>query len=136
MNTAPRISEGTRSAITIAEYATRNAMPQPYLLDTGTDHFPDAGKKIPPKLRLIKPAPASAMCGFGTCALDPACTGKCRYNEADENLRGHYSTRHTQRAAMPPAQPKADHKARRRTAIALIAWSAACLAGAAWWAFA
>ena len=126
---APRVSEGTRSAQEINRHATRNAMPSPYLLDTR----PASAHKAPPTLRSIKPARAAeaAQCGHGTCAVSPACTRACRYREADQALRGHYSQRHTQRAEMPEPAGH-NHTARRRFAITLLAWSAGCLLAAGW----
>ena len=126
---APRVSEGTRSAQEINRHATRNAMPSPYLLDTR----PASAHKAPPTLRSIKPARAAeaAQCGHGTCAVSPACTRACRYREADQALRGHYSQRHTQRAEMPEPSGH-EHEATRRFAIAVIAWATICLSVATW----
>jgi hypothetical protein len=121
MNTATRArqpspSEGAASVRRLLDDTSRAQMPRPYLLDTGP--FPI--RKAPAPLRLIKPAPlpASAACGYGVCALDPECTSRCRYREADEALRGHYSERHTQRADMPPLRP-ARTAAERREAVRL-----------------
>lgn len=148
MNTAQRarphrISEGTTSAKVI------NSMPRPLLLDTSTvqdtravlvaGNFEQrAAESKPKRLRLIKPAPASALCGFGTCALDPACTKSCRYREADQALRGDLDSRHTQRAAMPPARPTRTNPIARRITWALLAlWCVGWTLGpVAWWLFA
>ena len=139
--TARRVSEGTATAQVI------NTMPRPYLLDTTTlhdsravlvaGHIEQRKATQPHKpLRLIKPAPSSAACGFGTCALSPDCTSRCRYREADEALRGHHSSRHTQRADMPKhTSTKVDQKARRITWMFLAAWCVLWLAVAAWAAF-
>ena len=121
-HTHRHLSEGARSVGTILEYATRNAMPTPYLLDTGVVHHDvsinargadpgveariRAAMALESKTSRLRPANSAPLCGYGTCALDPACTGKCRYREADEALRGHYSDRHTQRQAMPEVNRK------------------------------
>lgn len=127
--TAQRDSEGTRSARQLLADTTRASMPQPLLLKTGS-----ASQKPAPKLRMIKAAHASAECGFGTCALTPACTRQCRYREDDQALRGHYSERHTQRADMPePPMRMSDHQARRIAAILLTAWCVGWLGMSLYW---
>lgn len=137
--TARRVSEGTATAQVI------NAMPRPYLLDTTTLHDSRAvlvaghieqRKATQPRkpLRLIKPAPTSAACGFGTCALSPDCTSRCRYREADEALRGHHSSRHTQRADMPKVgSTKVDRRLRAITWRALTAFCVLYLVAIAAW---
>ena len=136
-----RLSEGTATAQII------NSMPRPLQLDT-SEPAARAPHHTPPKLRLIKPAArdGNGACGFGTCALDPACTSNCRYREANRALSSHYSSRHTQRAAMPPIKPvdraistyfesqTRSHTARRRTAIFFIAWCVGWMAAVIAWA--
>lgn len=117
-----RTSEGTASARALNKSLT----PDPYLLDTQP-------RRAPPKLRLIKSGEHGMACGFGTCSLTPACTGKCRYHQADEALRSHYGHQHTQRQEMPPLQPRtpADQRARALAwrVVAAVALSTAALAG-------
>lgn len=133
-STTTATSEGHSSARRLLDDTSRAQMPSPYLLDKG--EFPIRKPSAP--LRLIKPATRhheSSACGFGTCALDPECTSRCRYREADEALRGHYSARHTQRADMPPLKPARSAaerqeaaRLRRRVLVGLAAfWIAAGL---------
>lgn len=104
-------SEGNRSARRIWSEVpeARSPMPQPYLLTPAGDQVvgntPHTPRKAHPPLRLIRTSEGGPACGYGTCSLTPECTTKCRYREADEALRGHYSSRHTQRQAMPGEQP-------------------------------
>lgn len=119
-------SEGTLSARQINRAPLT---PDPYLLDTQP-------RKAHPKLRLIKRAEPGPSCGFGSCSVTPECTSGCMYRKADEALRGHYGRLHTQRQAMPPAQPIAqastDHSGRSIVWALLIAWCLGCLGLAAW----
>lgn len=119
-----RTSEGTASARALNKSLT----PEPYLLNTQP-------RKAPPKLRLIKTGEHGTACGFGTCSLTPECTGKCRYRQADESLRSHYSRLHTQRQDMPPLQPRtpADQRARALAwrVVVAVALSTVALAGLA-----
>jgi hypothetical protein len=89
---------------------------EPYLL-----------RHTPAPLRLIKPAPQPALCGFGTCALNPECTRKCRYLEADQAI---VSSTGPGIAELPV--PVIDHALRRRIVIGLLVWSAACISGVLW----
>lgn len=96
-------SEGARSARRIWDEVPEARGPMagdPYLLSAPRT---DSASKAPPKLRLIRLADTAPVCGFGTCAVNPECTRKCVYQEADRALRGHYSG-HTQRQAMPGEQ--------------------------------
>ena len=112
----------------------------PYLLDTErtatsqANNLRAASPRPSPPLRLIKPAPEPAACGFGTCALTPECTRKCRYREADQALHGHYSERHgqqaDQRTAMP--EPKADHQLRRLVVIGLMVYAVVFVGYGVW----
>lgn len=100
-------SEGDRSARRICSEVpeARSPMPQPYLLTPAGDQVVGntrhTSRKAHPPLRLIRTSEPGPACGYGTCSLSPECTARCRYREADEALRGHYSGRHTQRQAMP-----------------------------------
>lgn len=136
--TTRRDSEGTRTARAILSDTSRSQMPQPYLLDTGP--FPIRRPAHKP-LRLIKlpPDPSACgvdTCGFGTCALDPACTSRCRYREADEALGSHYNARHTQRAAMPEVQAAPLLKQPRRDLMSRLVWGAIGLWLVSWLGFA
>lgn len=142
---APRVSEGTASARALLDDTRRGQMPQPYLLTPVSGSVPVQGNTARrPPLRLIKTRERASMCGFGVCALSPECTNQCRYREADEALRGHYSGRHTQRQTMPvlPVQDHssdpddvADQRARRLVAIGILAWFAILIAASAWAVF-
>lgn len=106
---AARRSEGADSVERLLADTRRGQMPQPYLLTPAPDSAlvqANTGKR--PPLRLIKTRERASVCGFSVCALSPECTNQCRYREADEALRGHYNSRHTQRQAMPPL-PVDDH---------------------------
>ena len=98
-------SEGARSARRICKEVPEARGPMagdPYLLSATRT---DSASKAPPKLRLIRLADTAPVCGRGTCAVSPECTRECRYREADRALRGHYSSRHTQRLALPGERP-------------------------------
>lgn len=133
-------SEGTRSARRIWNEVPEARSPMagdPYLLrDTPSHHLPGTGKKVPPKLRLIRLSDIAPVCGIGTCAINPECTSKCVYREADRALGGHYSSRHTQQAGMPPLPVQSridvDHRARRRAAMAILLWFAVVLGVSVW----
>ena len=118
-----------RRRIDAAEFETEQGTPSPVTAD------PYLLRPAPPPLRLIKPAPEPAICGFGTCAVSPACTRTCRYREADVALRGHYVSERSglinhQRAPLP--EPKADHRLRRAVVIGLLVYAVAFVATGVW----
>jgi hypothetical protein len=84
-------------------------------------------RHTPAPLRLIKPAPQPALCGFGTCALNPECTRKCRYLEANQTI---VSSTGPGIAELP--EPVIDHALRRIVFIGLMVWAVAFFAGVAW----
>jgi hypothetical protein len=83
----------------------------------------------PAPLRLIKPAPEPTLCGFGTCALTPECTRKCRYLQAHQALASSTGPGLAEREPLP----KVDHQARRVVVIALLVYAASCVGFATWW---
>lgn len=101
--------------------------PDPYLLNAA------------PLRNLKPPRRREQACGLDACAITPPCTSRCRVQQADEALHSHYSTRHSQRADMPPvtptAQPTSNNIERRITWWLLIAWCVGCLGYGIWLAW-
>ena len=137
---SPRELREIRRRIDAAELEALGSEPaplttEPYLLDCGPSNAYSVAKPGPrpalKPLRLIKPAPEPAICGFGTCALSPECTRKCRYLEASQALASSTGPGLVQRADLP--SPKVDHQARRFVVIALLVYAASCVGFATWW---
>ena len=135
---SPRELREIRRRIDVAELETLSSQPapltaDPYLLRTERAKAlaQATPKPSPGPLRLIKPAPEPAICGFGACALSPECTRKCRYLEAHQSLASSTGPGLAQPANMPAH--KVDHQARRVVVIALLVYAASCVGFATWW---
>lgn len=135
---SPRELREIRRRIDAAELEALGSEPapltaDPYLLDSGPSNAYSAAKPgprpAPQPLRLIKTEPEPAICGFGTCALSPECTRRCRYLEASQALASSTGPGLADRAPLP----KANHQARRVVWIALLVYAASCVGFATWW---
>jgi hypothetical protein len=106
--------------------------PDPYLLDT-SDNTAAENRRDP------------AICGFGSCALSPECTRRCRYRQAHQDL-GHYAEAERSHARLRAIEqllkepipdrepmPKVDHKLRRTVWIGITAYALWLVALAAWY---
>jgi hypothetical protein len=127
----PQSERQRREVLRRIDAAERESLAgDPYLLNA----HPTPARPAPAPLRLIKMEPEPAICGAGRCSLNPACTRRCRYLQAQQAFASAPARRPQpgEIVMVEPTEAQIDHRLRRSVVIGLLVYSVSLLGFLAW----